>query len=63
MNEEAKSCRMCGSGSLKIESELKYDDRGIRGQVFCVVCQSCGAQGAWADTEEMAIQAWNTIEG
>lgn len=61
--DEMETCRMCGSGNLRVESEVKYGDRGLRGQEFCVVCNLCGAQGAWADTEESAVKAWNAIEG
>ena len=62
MNDEMNACRMCGSGNLLLDTEKKFGERGFRGQVFCVVCQSCGAQGPWADTEKMAIEAWNRIE-
>jgi len=62
MNEEPKACKMCGSYSLSLESERKFGERGLQGQMFCVMCQVCGAQGPWADTEELATEAWNMIE-
>lgn len=62
MNDELNACRMCKSRNLLLDTEIKFGERGLRGQVFCVVCQSCGAQGPWADTEKMAIEAWNRIE-
>ncbi len=62
MNDDMNACPECGSGDLMLDSERKFGERGFRGQVFCVVCQFCGAQGPWADTEELAIDAWNSIE-
>ena len=62
MSNEPKACKMCGSTNLIIDTERKYGERGLRGQMFCVACLSCGAQGPWADTEEMAVEGWNNIE-
>lgn len=62
MIDEPKACKMCGSRSLIIDTERKYGERGFRGQMFCVACLTCGAQGPWADTEELAIEGWNNIE-
>lgn len=62
MFDEMNACKMCGSRSLIIDSERKYGDHGLRGQMFCVACLTCGAQGPWADTEELAIEGWNNIE-
>ena len=59
---EPNACKMCGSRSLILDSERKYGERGLQGQMFCVTCLSCGAQGPWADTETMAVEGWNNIE-
>ena len=62
MIDELNACKMCGSRELIIDTERKFGDRGFRGMMYCVMCQVCGAQGPWADTEEVAVEAWNMME-
>ena len=62
MIDNLNACPECGSGEVIIDSERKFGSRGLQGFMYCVMCQVCGAQGPWADTEEMAAEAWNMIE-
>jgi Lar family restriction alleviation protein len=62
MIDELNACPMCGSRDLLLDSERKFGERGFRGLMYCVMCQECGAQGPWADTEKIAMEAWNMME-
>ena len=55
MSEELKPCPFCGKSWLAAE-KISYSADGFAYRVEC----ECTARGAWAETEEQAIEAWNT---
>lgn len=51
---ELKPCQRCGSKKLSIEFDELFDEP------FYVLCKKCGAKSAMCETEEIAIENWNT---
>lgn len=53
MNEKLKPCPFCG-GEAEITKTYAFD------YYFYVGCQRCRVETGYYDTEEEAINAWNT---
>lgn len=53
--KKLKDCPFCGKNVLTIFSGRNYLNGKFGVKVYC---RNCGASGAWRDTREEAIQAW-----
>lgn len=53
---ELKSCPFCG-GEARVVKDGRWTDQSV---IYAVVCGECHAMSRWCESEEEAIEAWNT---
>jgi len=57
--DELKACQKCGSDEVRTRHDIDNTPR-LETDTWVVKCYGCGITTRWFDTEQQAINNWNT---